>query len=194
MDFKRLSRPKIANDITETIGNTPLVRLPKIGRELAGELIVKLESFNPLSSVKDRIGLSMIESAEKEGKLKPGMTVVEPTSGNTGIGLGMVCSYYGLKLQLFMPECVSEERKAILRAFGAELILTPSQEGVDGAINRARQMAEAEPEKYFLANQYDNPANLNAHYYGTGKEIWEQTKGEVSHFTVSYTHLTLPTN
>jgi len=169
--------------VLRAIGNTPLVEIKRLNPNPGVRIFAKLEGANPAGSVKDRIAYFIIREAMESGKLDKNKIVVEATSGNTGIGLGMVCSYYGLKLQLFMPECVSEERKAILRAFGAELVLTSSQEGVDGAINRARQVVETEPDKYFLANQYDNPANLNAHYYGTGVEIWEQTKGEITHFT-----------
>jgi len=164
------------------IGNTPLVEIKKLNPNPQVKIFAKLEGANPAGSVKDRIAYFIIKEALITGKLNQEKVVVEATSGNTGIGLGMVCSYYGIRLKLFMPECVSKERKAILRAFGAELVLTPSEEGVDGAINRARELAEKEPEKYFLANQYDNPANLNAHFYTTGKEIWEQTKGEITHF------------
>ena len=178
MDFKRLSRPKIANDITETIGNTPLVRLQKIGRDLAGELIVKLESFNPLSSVKDRIGLSMIESAEKEGKLKPGMTVVEPTSGNTGIALAFVCASRGYRVILTMPDTMSVERRKLLKALGAELVLTPGNEGMPGAVKKAEELVRENPD-YFMPQQFKNPANPEIHRKTTALEIWEDTEGKV---------------
>jgi len=178
MDFKRLSRPKIANDITETIGNTPLVRLQKIGRDLAGELIVKLESFNPLSSVKDRIGLSMIESAEKEGKLKPGMTVVEPTSGNTGIALAFVCASRGYRVILTMPDTMSVERRKLLKALGAELVLTPGNEGMPGAVKKAEELVRENPD-YFMPQQFKNPANPEIHRKTTALEIWEDTEGRV---------------
>ncbi len=178
MEFKRLSRPKIARDITETIGNTPLVRLQKIGRDLAGELIVKLESFNPLSSVKDRIGLSMIESAEKEGKLKPGMTVVEPTSGNTGIALAFVCASRGYRVILTMPDTMSVERRKLLKALGAELVLTPGNEGMPGAVKKAEELVRENPD-YFMPQQFKNPANPEIHRKTTALEIWEDTEGRV---------------
>jgi len=178
MEFKRLSRPKIARDITETIGNTPLVRLQKIGRDLPGELIVKLESFNPLSSVKDRIGLSMIESAEKEGKLKPGMTVVEPTSGNTGIALAFVCASRGYRVILTMPDTMSVERRKLLKALGAELVLTPGNEGMPGAVKKAEELVRENPD-YFMPQQFKNPANPEIHRKTTALEIWEDTEGRV---------------
>ncbi len=178
MELKRITRPKIAKDITETIGNTPLVRLQKIGRDLPGELIVKLESFNPLSSIKDRIGLSMIESAEKEGKLKPGMTVVEPTSGNTGIALAFVCASRGYRVILTMPDTMSVERRKLLKALGAELVLTPGNEGMPGAVKKAEELVRENPD-YFMPQQFENPANPEIHCKTTAVEIWEDTEGRV---------------
>lgn len=178
MELKRITRPKIARDITETIGNTPLVRLQKIGRDLPGELIVKLESFNPLSSIKDRIGVSMIESAEKEGKLKPGMTVVEPTSGNTGIALAFVCASRGYRVILTMPDTMSVERRKLLKALGAELVLTPGNEGMPGAVKKAEELVRENPD-YFMPQQFKNPANPEIHRKTTALEIWEDTEGKV---------------
>jgi len=178
MELKRITRPKIARDITETIGNTPLVRLQKIGRDLPGELIVKLESFNPLSSIKDRIGVSMIESAEKEGKLKPGMTVVEPTSGNTGIALAFVCASRGYRVILTMPDTMSVERRKLLKALGAELVLTPGNEGMPGAVKKAEELVRENPD-YFMPQQFENPANPEIHCKTTAPEIWEDTEGRV---------------
>ncbi len=166
----------------EAIGNTPLVEITKLNPNPRVRIMAKLEGANPAGSVKDRIGYYMIKQGLESGQLRREQTVVEATSGNTGIGLGMVCAHYGLRLKLFMPECVSEERKSILRAYGAELVLTTGCEGVDGAIRKSWDAVEKEAEKYWLANQYANPANLDAHDYGTGREIWEQTKGEVTHF------------
>jgi len=168
--------------LLEAIGNTPLVEIKNLNSNSRVRILAKLEGANPAGSVKDRIAYYMIKEGLESGQLSKDKTVVEATSGNTGIGLAMVCAHYGLGLKLFMPECVSEERKGILRAYGAELILTPGCDGVDGAIKRAFELVNQNPEQYFLANQYSNPANLNAHDEGTGREIWEQTKGEVSHF------------
>jgi len=176
--IKRKKRPKIAKDITETIGNTPLVRLRKISKGLGADLIAKLESFNPLSSVKDRIGLAMIERAEREGKLKPGMTVIEPTSGNTGIALAFVCACRGYRVVLVMPETMSVERRKLLKALGAELILTPGNEGMPGAIKKAEELVRKNP-NYFMPQQFRNPANPEIHRKTTALEIWEDTDGKV---------------
>jgi len=175
---KRKERPKIAEDITQLIGNTPLVRLKKIGAGLPAELVVKLESFNPCSSVKDRIGLSMIESAEQEGSLKPGMTIIEPTSGNTGIALAFVSAVKGYKTVLVMPDTMSIERRKLLKAFGAELILTPGQEGMTGAVKKAEELL-SEHSDYFMPQQFTNPANPLVHRQTTALEIWEDSDGKV---------------
>jgi cysteine synthase A len=174
----RRSRPKIAENITELVGNTPLVRLKKIGKGLYGELIAKLESFNPASSVKDRIGLAMIEAAEREGRLKPGMTIIEPTSGNTGIALAFVAAARGYKTILTMPDTMSVERIKLLKALGARLVLTPGGMGMKGAIEKAEQMA-AEHKDYFMPQQFKNPANPEIHRQTTAMEIWEDTEGKV---------------
>jgi cysteine synthase A len=169
---------KIFDDITGTIGGTPLVRLRKLTAGLPGEVVVKLESFNPLSSVKDRIGLSMIEEAEKEGKLRAGMTIVEPTSGNTGIALAFAAAARGYGLVLTMPDTMSRERRALLRIFGAELVLTPGAEGMKGAIKRAGEIL-ADRDDAFMPQQFKNPANPLIHRRTTAEEIWEDTAGRV---------------
>jgi cysteine synthase A len=169
---------RIASDITELIGNTPLVFLDRIANGLPARIAGKLESFNPCSSVKDRIGIAMIEAAEREGKLKPGTTVIEPTSGNTGIALAFVCAIRGYKLILTMPETMSIERRNLLKAFGAELVLTPGADGMPGAVARAEEIA-ASDSSYFMPQQFDNPANPEIHAKTTAEEIWRDTDGEV---------------
>lgn len=169
---------KIASDILNLVGNTPLVRLNRITQGLGAEVLVKLESFNPCASVKDRITLSMIEAAEANGDLKPGGAVIEPTSGNTGIGLAMVCAVKGYHLILTMPETMSMERRQILGVLGAELILTPGAEGMRGAINRAEQLAR-EMKGSFIPQQFNNPANPEVHRKTTAEEIWQDTEGQV---------------
>ncbi len=168
--------------ILDCIGNTPLVRIEALNPNPKVKIYVKLEGCNPGGSVKDRPALYMIETAEKEGRLMRDKIILEATSGNTGIGLAMVASAKRYRVKLTMPACVSIERRKILEAFGAELILSPSQEGTDGAIRLAHKIMQEDPEKYFMPNQFDNPANIQAHYETTGKEIWEQTKGMITHF------------
>ncbi len=163
---------KIVQNITQVIGDTPLVRLNRVVPEGSAEIYVKLEYQNPGASVKDRIALSMIEQAEKDGKLKEGDTIVEPTSGNTGIGLAMVAAAKGYKAILVMPETMSVERRSLLRAYGAELVLTPGAEGMKGAIRRAEEI-KAENPQYFMPQQFDNPANVKVHRETTGPEIVE---------------------
>ncbi|MDY7217941.1 cysteine synthase A [Bacillus subtilis] len=163
---------RVANSITELIGNTPIVKLNRLADENSADVYLKLEYMNPGSSVKDRIGLAMIEAAEKEGKLKAGDTIIEPTSGNTGIGLAMVAAAKGLKAILVMPDTMSMERRNLLRAYGAELVLTPGAEGMKGAIKKAEELADKHG--YFVPQQFNNPSNPEIHRQTTGKEIVEQ--------------------
>lgn len=169
---------KIYNDITETIGNTPLVRLNRLSLESKAEVTVKLESFNPLSSVKDRIGLSMIEAAEKKGFINKDTTIIEPTSGNTGIALAFIAAARGYRLILTMPDTMSVERRNLLKILGAELVLTPGSKGMKGAIERADQLAK-EVNKSFIPQQFENPVNPEIHRKTTAEEIWRDTDGKV---------------
>lgn len=172
---------RIANDITELIGNTPLVRLNAITDGAGAEVLAKLEYFNPSHSVKDRLGVAMIDAAQEAGLIGPDTIVVEPTSGNTGIGLAMVCAARGIKLVLVMPETMSMERRALLRGYGADLILTPGPDGMGGAIAKANELADSDP-RYFLPQQFMNPANPEIHRRTTAEEIWKDTDGEVDIF------------
>lgn len=168
--------------ILDCIGNTPLVEIEAINPNPAVKLYAKLEGNNPGGSVKDRIALYMIDVAEREGRLTREKIVLEATSGNTGIGLAMVCAARGYRVKLTMPACVSVERRRVLEAFGAELILSPSEEGTDGAIRLAHKILEESPEKYFMPNQFENPANVLAHYETTGPEIIEEIGDRITHF------------
>ncbi len=170
---------RIANDITELIGHTPLVRLGRLGQDLEADIALKLEYFNPLSSVKDRIGVSMIEAAERAGQLSARTVIVEPTSGNTGIALAFVCAARGYRLLLTMPDTMSTERRSLLRALGAKLELTPGAQGMPGAIARAEEIVQADPDRYFMPQQFQNPANPEIHRQTTAEEIWEDTEGQV---------------
>ena len=174
---------KIANDVTELIGNTPLVKLNRVTDGAAATIAAKLEFFNPAHSVKDRIGASMIDAAEKAGLIKPNTIIVEPTSGNTGIALAMVAAARGYKIVLTMPETMSKERRALLRGYGAELILTPGPEGMGGAIKKAEELVASDP-RYFMPQQFKNLANPEIHRKTTAEEIWRDTDGQVD-FLVS---------
>jgi len=174
---------KIANNVTELIGNTPLVRLNRLTQGAVAEVAAKLEFYNPAHSVKDRIGVSMIDAAEKAGQIRPDTIIVEPTSGNTGIALAMVCAARGYKCVLTMPETMSKERRMLLRAYGAELILTPGPDGMGGAIRKAEELA-ASDSRYFIPQQFKNPANPEIHRKTTAEEIWRDTDGKVD-FLVS---------
>jgi cysteine synthase A len=169
---------KIYSDITKTIGRTPLVEMQRLGKNLPGKLLLKLEFFNPLGSVKDRIGLNIIETAERAGKLKPGMDVIEPTSGNTGIALAFVCASRGYSLTLTMPETMSQERRTLLLLLGAKIVLTPGPLGMKGAIAKAMELADKNPNA-FMARQFENPANPEIHRETTALEIWNDTDGKV---------------
>ena len=169
---------RIADDITKLVGNTPMVRLNNISRGLGARVVAKLEFFNPLSSVKDRIGVAMIEAAEREGKIKTGAVIIEPTSGNTGIALAFVCAARGYRLILTMPETMSLERRRLLEALGAELVLTPGSRGMRGAIDEAERLLESTPGA-FMPQQFKNPANPQIHRQTTAEEIWRDTSGEV---------------
>ena len=175
---------KIYDSITQTIGRTPLVRLTKIGRDLPGKIVLKLEFFNPYGSVKDRIGVSMIEALEKQGRIKPNTVMVEPTSGNTGIGLAFVAAAKGYRLILTMPETMSQERRRMLTALGAELVLTEGTKGMKGAIAKAEEIVASDPSRFLLVGQFSNPANPEIHRKTTAEEIWEDTEGAVD-FLVS---------
>ncbi|MBM3494846.1 MAG: cysteine synthase A [Armatimonadetes bacterium] len=168
---------QIANNVTELIGNTPLVRLNKVTDGAEAAVLAKLEYFNPLSSVKDRIGVSMIEALEKAGKIGPDTIILEPTSGNTGIALAFVCAARGYRCTLVMPETMSVERRALLKALGAELVLTPGSDGMPGAIAKANEMAAADSH-YVVPQQFENPANPEVHRRTTAEEIWRDTDGQ----------------
>src|SRR5207302_79026 len=177
--------PTRAQDLTviELIGNTPLLRLREIGaKNPRVEIYAKAEWYNPGGSVKDRPALSMILEGERTGRLMPGKTILDATSGNTGIAYAMIGAACGYPVRLCLPMNASEERKRLLRAFGAELVLTDPRQSSDGAILKARELYAAEPDKYFYADQYSNPANWQAHYAGTGPEIWRQTRERITHF------------
>ncbi len=182
MRYKTIEIPKltrgIARDSSELIGNTPLVRLNRVTEEVKAEVVAKLESFNPVGSVKDRIGVAMIVDAEEKGLINKDTVIIEPTSGNTGIALAFVCAARGYRLILTMPDTMSLERRQLLSIFGAELVLTPGAEGMPGAIRKAEQLVAENP-KYFMPQQFKNPANLEIHRLTTAEEIWRDTDGKV---------------
>jgi cysteine synthase A len=173
--------PAVHDDITQCVGGTPLVRLKRIAGGAVATIVAKMENLNPLGSVKDRIGRAMIDTAEREGKIQPGTVIIEPTSGNTGIALAFVCAARGYKLQVTMPESMSLERRRLLKALGAELILTPAAEGMAGAVRRAEELAQSD-KKYFIPQQFKNPANPEIHRRTTAEEIWRDTGGKVDIF------------
>lgn len=173
---------RIYENLADTFGNTPLVKIPRLNAGLPGTVLVKMESFNPAGSVKDRIGVSMIEAAERDGRLLPGMTILEPTSGNTGIALSFVAAAKGYPCILVMPDTMTVERRNLLKAYGAQVVLTPGADGMKGAIARALEIASSNPAKYFIPQQFENPANPDIHRRTTGEEIWRDTDGAVDYF------------
>ncbi len=176
----------VGQSVLERIGNTPLLRLERVGSDFPNiQFSAKAEWFNPGGSVKDRPALSMIRAGLNSGKLAPGKTIVDATSGNTGIAYAMIGAALGYPVKLFLPHSASHERKRILAAYGAELVMTPGDEGTDGAIRRVRELVAADPAAYFYPDQYSNPANWQAHYRGTANEIWEQTSGKITHFVAA---------
>jgi cysteine synthase A len=172
---------RIANNTAELIGNTPLVRLNRIAADIDATIACKLEYFNPAHSVKDRIAVAMIDALEAQGRIKPDTIILEATSGNTGIGLAMVCAARGIKCAFVMPETMSRERRLILKAYGAELILTPGPEGMTGALKKTEELAAADP-RYVIAKQFENPANVEIHRKTTAEEVWNDTDGKVDIF------------
>jgi cysteine synthase A len=171
-------RGRIYDDITQCVGNTPLIRLRRVASECPATVVAKLENFNPLWSVKDRIAVSMIDAAERDGKIKPDTLIVEPTSGNTGIGLAFTCAARGYRLTVTMPESMSLERRRLLKAFGAEIVLTPATEGMPGAVRRAEEIVNSTPNSY-MPQQFRNPANPEIHRRTTAEEIWRDTEGKI---------------
>ncbi len=170
---------RIYENLAETFGNTPLVKIPRLNEGIGGTVLVKMESFNPAGSVKDRIGIAMIETAERDGRLLPGMTILEPTSGNTGIALAFVAAAKGYPIILVMPDTMTIERRSLLKAYGAQVVLTPGAEGMPGALRRAGEIAASAPGKYFMPQQFENPANPEIHRRTTAEEIWRDTDGTV---------------
>ena len=175
----------IRNNILETIGNTPMVRINSLNPNPDVNIYAKLEGFNPSGSIKDRIAVKMINEAEKEGRLRPGQTIIEPTSGNTGLGLAIIGIVKGYPVEIVMSEAVSMERRKIIRSLGGKVILTPAEEGTDGAIRLARKMLAENPDRYFMPDQFANAANYLAHYQTTALEIWQQTGGEIDYLVCS---------
>ena len=173
---------RIYENLADTFGNTPLVKIPRLNKGLPGTVLVKMESFNPAGSVKDRIGVAMIEAAERDGRLLPGMKILEPTSGNTGIALAFVAAAKGYQCILVMPETMTIERRNLLKAYGAQVVLTPGSEGMKGAINKATEIYQSAPTAYFMPQQFENPANPQIHRRTTAEEIWRDTDGAVDVF------------
>jgi cysteine synthase A len=168
---------RIADSVLDLVGNTPLVRINRLAEGRHAQVVGKLEFYGPGASVKDRIGVAMVLAAEREGKLKPDTVIVEPTSGNTGIALAWVCAVKGYRCILYMPESMSKERRAVIKAYGAELVLTPAAEGAIGAVNRAKELVASDPKRYFMPDQFGNPANPEVHRRTTAEEIWNDTDG-----------------
>jgi cysteine synthase A len=173
---------RVYDNLADTFGNTPLVKIPRLNKGLAGTVLVKMESFNPGGSVKDRIGVSMIEAAEREGRLRPDTVIIEPTSGNTGIALAFVATAKGYPIILTMPDTMTIERRNLLKAYGAQLVLTPGADGMKGAIAKAKEIHDSNPAKYFMPQQFENPANPEIHRKTTAEEIWRDTDGTVDAF------------
>ena len=173
---------RIYENLADTFGNTPLVKIPRLNQGLKGTVLVKMESFNPAGSVKDRIGVAMIEAAERDGRLRPGSVIIEPTSGNTGIALAFVAAAKGYPVILTMPDTMTIERRNLLKAYGAQLVLTPGADGMPGAIRRAQEIVAAHPDRYFMPQQFENPANPEIHRRTTAEEIWRDTDGAVDAF------------
>ena len=176
---------RIYENLADSFGNTPLVKLPRLAKGLPGMVAVKMESFNPAGSVKDRIGISMIEAAEREGRLRPDSVIIEPTSGNTGIALAFVAAAKGYPLILVMPDTMTVERRNLLKAYGAQVVLTPGAEGMKGAIAKANEIRATDPPKYFMPQQFENPANPEIHRRTTAEEIWRDTDGTVDVFVAA---------
>ncbi len=176
---------RIYDNLADTFGNTPLVKIPRLNKGLPGTVLVKMESFNPAGSVKDRIGVAMIEAAEREGRLRPDTIIIEPTSGNTGVALAFVAAAKGYPIILTMPDTMTLERRNLLKAYGAQLVLTPGAEGMKGAIAKAKEIHDSDPSKYFMPQQFDNPANPEIHRRTTAEEIWRDTDGKVDVFVAA---------
>lgn len=176
---------RIYENLADTFGNTPLVKLSRLGKGLPGTVAVKLESFNPAGSVKDRIGVAMIEAAERDGRLRPGSVIVEPTSGNTGIALAFVAAAKGYPVILIMPDTMTVERRNLLKAYGAQVFLTPGADGMKAAIAKANEIVQSDPAKYFMPQQFENPANPEIHRRTTAEEIWRDTDGAVDIFVAA---------
>jgi len=176
---------RIYENLADTVGNTPLVKIPRLNAGIGATVLVKMESFNPAGSVKDRIGVSMIEAAERDGRLLPGMTILEPTSGNTGIALAFVAAAKGYRVILVMPDTMTVERRNLLKAYGAQVILTPGAQGMPGALQRVAEIVASAPGKYFVPQQFENPANPDVHRRTTAEEIWRDTDGAVDVFVAA---------
>jgi len=176
---------RIYENLADTFGNTPLVKIPRLTKGIGATVLVKMESFNPAGSVKDRIGVAMIEAAERDGRLLPGMTILEPTSGNTGIALAFVAAAKGYPIVLVMPETMTIERRNLLKAYGAQVVLTPGPEGMKGAVARANAILAEHPTGYFMPQQFENPANPEIHRRTTAEEIWRDTDGNVDAFVAA---------